>query len=74
LNTSCGKKAAYTYLPTTDTTTIIIPSLAPANGTKRLLVLGDCYTIGQNIAVYDRFPNQTLDLLKVAGADMKYPS
>jgi lysophospholipase L1-like esterase len=74
--TSCSKKTTYTYLPATDTSTIIItpPPPPPSTGIKRLLALGDSYTIGQSVAVSERFPNQTLGLLKTAGADMKYPA
>jgi lysophospholipase L1-like esterase len=73
--TSCNKKITYTYLPTTDTSTIIITPPTPSStGIKRLLALGDSYTIGQGVAVNERFPNQTLGLLKTAGADMKYPA
>jgi lysophospholipase L1-like esterase len=73
---SCTKKAAYTYLPAKDTSTIIIPPPLPPtpSDTKRLLAFGDSYTIGQSVAVHDRFPNQTIDLLKAAGANIKYPA
>lgn len=37
-------------------------------------MLGDTYTIGQSVGVNERFPNQTLDLLKTAGANIKYPA
>ncbi len=71
--TSCSKKTAYTYLPASDTTAVII-SPPPPTSTKRLLALGDSYTIGQSVGVHERFPNQTIDLLKAAGANMKYPA
>jgi lysophospholipase L1-like esterase len=76
MSTSCSKKITYTYLPASDTNTIIISPPPPpsSTGTKRLLALGDSYTIGQSVAVYERFPNQTLDLLKAAGANIKYPA
>jgi lysophospholipase L1-like esterase len=76
---SCSKKPTYTSLPTiTDTSSIITPPPPPPpptnTGTKRLLALGDSYTIGQSVSTYARFPNQTIDLLRTAGADMKYPA
>jgi lysophospholipase L1-like esterase len=77
IGNSCGKKSTHTYLSTADTSTIIIPPPPPplpSVGTKRLLALGDSYTIGQSVMVFERFPNQTIDLLKAAGADMKYPA
>jgi hypothetical protein len=54
--TSCSKKATYTFLPATDTSAIIITPPLPT-GTKRFLALGDTYTIGQSVAVQERFPN-----------------
>ncbi len=72
ITASCSKKVAYTYLTANDTTSVIIPPAAA--GTKRLLALGDSYTIGQSVGENDRFPNQTLHLLNAAGANVKYPA
>lgn len=56
MGTSCSKKPTRTYLPTTDTSAIIITPMPPT-GTKRFLALGDTFTIGQSVAVQERFPN-----------------
>jgi len=42
--------------------------------TKRILALGDSYTIGQNVVEADRFPNQTIKLLQDKGIGLKYPA
>lgn len=41
---------------------------------KRLLALGDSYTIGQSVAETDRFPNQTINILRSAGVNIRYPA
>lgn len=41
------------------------------NTAKTFLALGDSYTIGQNVASNDNFPNQTVQLLKASGFDFK---
>lgn len=41
---------------------------------KRLLALGDSYTIGQGVTEPDRFPNQTINLLRAQGIQVKYPA
>ena len=46
-----------------------------ANGpVKKWLALGDSYTIGQSVAVNDRFPAQTANLLKQSGINMTEPN
>jgi lysophospholipase L1-like esterase len=63
----CTKKATVTnILPITDT--------AFTGNVKRLLALGDSYTIGQSVAENERFANQTITLLQAAGAKIKYPA
>lgn len=37
------------------------------------LALGDSYTIGEQVPVYDNFPYQTLELLRRAGVEMHAP-
>ncbi len=69
LTTACSKKTAYTFLPATDTSSIILPP-PQSVATKRILALGDSYTIGQSVGINERFPNQTISLLKQAGANM----
>jgi lysophospholipase L1-like esterase len=71
LTTACSKKTANTFLPITDTSSIILPPPPPPSvTTKRILALGDSYTIGQSVSVNERFRNQTISLLKQAGANM----
>ncbi len=75
--TCCTKEAPATYYPT-----IIIDTIITSGGggtstdtiTKRLLALGDSYTIGQSVTEKERFPNQTINLLQAAGIKMKYPA
>lgn len=50
---SCQKPASLEILPTDDSTSI------------SWLALGDSYTIGQGVNTKERFPAQTLDLLKL---------
>lgn len=50
---SCQKPAGLEILPTDDSTSI------------SWLALGDSYTIGQGVNIKERFPAQTLDLLKL---------
>jgi lysophospholipase L1-like esterase len=40
----------------------------------RLLALGDSYTIGESVTVAERFPNQTLKLLKNSALSVEYPA
>jgi len=40
---------------------------------KKFLALGDSYTIGQSVSEADRFPNQTVRLLKEKGIDFSQP-
>ena len=76
ISSSCSKKPTNIYLPARDTTTIINPPPPPPapTVTKKLLALGDSYTIGQSVSVNERFPNQTINLLNAAGANIRYPS
>lgn len=60
---SCNKK---TVAPTVS----IPPSLTPP---KSYLALGDSYTIGQSVAENERFPAQTVSLLKQQGVNMNEP-
>jgi lysophospholipase L1-like esterase len=74
--TNCTKKAPATYAPViTDTIIITGDGGTPSDsGAKRILALGDSYTIGQSVAERERFPNQTINLLQAAGVKMKYPA
>lgn len=68
---SCSKKAPDTntyYQPPIDS---VVP---PRNDTaKTYLALGDSYTIGQSVSEQERFPAQTLTLLKQQGFKMADP-
>jgi lysophospholipase L1-like esterase len=68
---SCKKKI-YTVGTAPQNDTIITPPVL--TNAKRLLSLGDSYTIGQGVTEPERFPNQTIDALKALGANMKYPA
>ena len=60
---SCSKK---TVSPTVSVPTTITPS-------KSYLALGDSYTIGQSVAANERFPAQTVSLLKQQGININNP-
>ena len=60
---SCSKK---TVSPTVSVTPTITPS-------KSYLALGDSYTIGQSVAANERFPAQTVSLLKQQGININNP-
>ncbi len=47
------------------------PVVLPA---RRMLALGDSYTIGEGVFDTDRFPNQTIRLLKADSVSITYPS
>lgn len=67
---SCNKKSAspYTFTPPPDTTSTV------RNDTLRsYLALGDSYTIGQSVTESERFPAQTVSLLKQQGIRMADP-
>jgi len=50
----------------------VIPA-SPADSSKTYLALGDSYTIGQSVAVSERFPAQTVALLKQLGNKISDP-
>ena len=45
----------------------------PSIAAKKFLALGDSYTIGQSVSAADRFPNQTVSLLKEKGVSFNQP-
>lgn len=64
----CNKKVLATNASNTNNAT-------PFSGNqKRLLALGDSYTIGQTVLAADRFPNQTINALAAAGVRLQYPA
>jgi len=67
----CTKKSSGSMAPSINyqvgTTTI-------DTSTKRLLALGDSYTIGQIVPEADRFANQAIDNLIATGIKIKYPA
>ncbi len=67
LSVACTKKRS----TVTTSTTMTVPV---TTGTKKLLALGDSYTIGESVSEADRFPNQTIRLLQGKGFDFSYPS
>jgi lysophospholipase L1-like esterase len=76
---ACSKKTEFTYAPVYSPPVVIIDTIPPPPPPvftgKRLLALGDSYTIGQSVNVSDRFPNQTIDLLRTAGVtSLAYPA
>ena len=62
---SCKKET----LPTVGTTTN--PAL---NSQKKILSLGDSYTIGESVPEAERFPNKTISILTSSSINLKYPS
>lgn len=71
---ACAKKDNI-LIVTTDTTSLSSPKdTTTIVSSKTMLALGDSYTIGQNVGVADRFPNQTISLLKTDHITVKYPS
>jgi lysophospholipase L1-like esterase len=77
VTSACNKKndASFTIVPSSVVIVDTIPPPPPVGfGTKRILALGDSYTIGQSVNVNERFANQTIDLLRAAGASMVYPA
>lgn len=60
---ACGKnKASYTY-----------GSIPDGANAKTFLALGDSYTIGQGVAINDRFPDQTAALLRSNNINISTP-
>ncbi|MEO8769486.1 MAG: SGNH/GDSL hydrolase family protein [Ferruginibacter sp.] len=65
--TQCKKQEAVSgYVPATIITT-------DTAGSKRFLALGDSYTIGQSVGAYERFPAQTVSLLRSMGIRINDP-
>ncbi len=70
LATSCKKEDDQIYFPT-DPVTPIIP--VDTTTGKTYLALGDSYTIGQSVAVPDRFPVQAAKYLTIQGIKFNDP-
>jgi len=49
-------------------------NFSDTNKVKRILALGDSYTIGQNVTEAERFPNQAITLLQNKGIKLQYPA
>jgi lysophospholipase L1-like esterase len=72
--TGC-KKTVSRYIPRNDTTTTGGGVITTGDTTtKRILSLGDSYTIGQGVTEAERFPNLTIEWLKMRGVKMQYPA
>lgn len=71
LGFSCNKKTPepYTFRPAPVDT---IP-LPPNDTAKTYLALGDSYTIGQSVTESERFPAQTVSILKQQGINIANP-
>jgi lysophospholipase L1-like esterase len=66
---SCSRKSSFpgsTALPAND-------PAPPAAGAKSCLALGDSYTIGQSVEAAERFPAQTVSLLRQQGIAISSP-
>jgi len=68
---SCQKKTAETYTYHPPPTDSIVPPRSDT--TKTYLALGDSYTIGQSVAESERFPAQTVALIRQQGIKLADP-
>ncbi len=64
----CSKKIEVTVGSNAN---VVIPI---SGNQKRLLALGDSYTIGQSVSATDRFPNQTINALAALGVRLQFPA
>lgn len=63
---ACNKKqTAINYTPLNP---------AASDSTKTFLALGDSYTIGQGVSTAERFPHQTVSILKAKGINIATPT
>lgn len=60
---ACSKKTSPTFGTTAD-----------INSPKKILALGDSYTIGQSVNEDERFINKTVSILKGDAANLQYPA
>jgi len=75
LGVGCKKTTINKYIPPPyDTTVVGGGGGFGADTVRRILALGDSYTIGQSVPEGDRFPNLTVNWLRTRGAKMKYPA
>lgn len=63
----CSKESASTPIAT-------VPGPTPDTVFKSFLALGDSYTIGESVSVQERFPAQTISLLKTSGISFSAPT
>ena len=77
---SCRKDSPEPMPQLSNTTTVTTPNINPnpnpappptTNNKYTYLALGDSYTIGQNVAASENFPNQTISLLKAQNLDFE---
>ena len=52
---------------------LFLSNRSVANSSYTYLALGDSYTIGENVAVFDNYPYQTVQLLRNAGYNCNAP-
>jgi len=69
----CRKSEAPYFNNSSDSTIIPVIVNPPSDSPKTFLALGDSYTIGQSVAVLERFPAQVSALLRTAGYNIQEP-
>ena len=67
------------YIPLQSCKKDTLPTVGTANNPapnsqKRILALGDSYTIGESVTEPERFANKTISILTASGINLKYPS
>lgn len=71
--TQCRKSEAPYFNNSSDSTIIPVINNPPGDSGKTFLALGDSYTIGQSVAVNERFPAQVTAMLRTAGFNIQEP-
>ena len=76
---SCLCLAIVIYLPLQSCKKDTLPTVgntpnSPSTIQKRILALGDSYTIGESVMEADRFPNKTISILTTSSINLRYPS
>ncbi len=71
--------ASFIYMPLQSCKKNSMPTVGyggtpPASSQKRILALGDSYTIGEAVTEAERFSNKTISIITTSGINLKYPS